>query len=96
MESKLPKALAVSTICKKERKRKKPSADNEVVSVDDNSNGVSTKSSDLSLTLQSGMCKGEHAWILCAAARFVKEHTYCLQISFMVRYPTSDPPQSND
>ena len=37
----------------------------------------------------------EHAWILCAVARLVKERTYCLQISFMVRYTTSNPSLSN-
>ena len=30
-------------------------------------------------------------WILCAVARFVKERTYCLHTSFMVRYTTSNP-----
>lgn len=49
------KLFAVSTICKKERKRKKTAADEEIVSVDDDSDGVSTKSSNLSLTLQSGI-----------------------------------------
>lgn len=49
----------MSTICKKEKKRKKAAADDEIVSIDDDSDGVSTKSSNLSLTLQSGMCE-EH------------------------------------
>ena len=53
------KLFAVSTICKKEKRRKKAAADDEIVSIDDDSDGVSTKSSNLSLTLQSGMCE-EH------------------------------------
>ena len=53
--------FAVSTICKKERKRKKAAADDEIVSVEDDSDGVSTKSSNLSLSLQSGMCE-EYIW----------------------------------
>ena len=36
------KLFAVSTICKKERKRKKAAADDEIVSIDTDSDGVST------------------------------------------------------
>jgi len=55
------KLYAVSTICKKERKRKKAAAADDIVSVEDDSDGVSTKSSNLSLSLQSGMCE-EYIW----------------------------------
>ena len=47
--------FAVSTIYKKERKHKKAAADDEIVSIDTDSDGMSTKSSNLSLTLQSGI-----------------------------------------
>lgn len=53
------KLFAVSTICKQERKRRKAAAYDEIVSIDDDSDGVSTKSSNMSLTLPSGICR-EH------------------------------------